>query len=185
MISLMMSPHAINSLQELRGQGFDGFRFVRFMCMKQNMALPTSAIGFLESICEGSPLARSLIYEVCRNDRFLLPRKHGKFIVTEEVPLNAMFLEWVLSMLGIETAVFHSGLNQSERNALIDEFNNADSSLTCLIIFYTVGGVGINFWRDCHTVYMATPATNEANERQAGGRVIRVSTKSAFLINNG
>ncbi|KAH6633035.1 hypothetical protein C7974DRAFT_163624 [Boeremia exigua] len=145
----------------------------RFMCEQQHLALPTNATGYMEAICEGSPLLRGLIQYVTKNDRFLKPRKNGKFLVAEEVPLNALFLEWGLNMLGIETAVFHSGLTQKERNDLQDEFNNPGSSLTCVIIFYNVGGVGINLWKDCHTVFLATPAANEANEKQAYGRVIR------------
>ncbi|KAJ8115059.1 hypothetical protein OPT61_g3203 [Boeremia exigua] len=83
----------IDTLQDLRSQSFDDFRFVRFMCQQQNLALPTTATEYLQSMCEGSPLVRS--------------------------------------------------------------------------------GVGINLWQDCHTVFLATPAVSEANEKQAYGRVVR------------
>jgi superfamily II DNA or RNA helicase len=92
-----------------------------------------------------------------------------------------MFLDWALNMLGIETAVFHAGLSQKERNELQEDFNDGSKSLSGCIIFYDVGGVGINLWQDCHTVFMGTAAKNEAGEKQAMGRAIRVSAKMRVL----
>ncbi len=170
----------VSSLEEYRDAAFDGFRFARFMCTKLKLALPTTAAEYLEFCCVGSPFLRTLIYMICREGKFLSPRKHGKFIVTEDVPLNAMFIEWVLNMLGVNVTVYHAGLTNAERTALQEEFNDPKSKLSGMVLMYDVGGTGLNLWCDCWHVFMCTGGKNESAERQGAGRVIRVSLKRAF-----
>ncbi|KAJ4344685.1 uncharacterized protein N0V89_012429 [Didymosphaeria variabile] len=174
----------VETIQEYRGNGFDGFRFVRFMCTRLNLALPTTAYGYLEILCQGSPIARALIHQLCliEDGKFLRPRTHGKFIVAEDVPLNAMFLEWVLNMIGLKVVVFHAGLSAQARNDLQEEFNDPKSDIDGLINMYNVGGEGRNFWLDCHTLYMATSGKHEAAEKQQAGRIIRAPQKENVQI---
>jgi hypothetical protein len=164
----------VDTLQDQRDRGFDSFRFVQFLSLQLKLATPTTALGYLQFLTEGSPLLRSILYLVLHQDRFLQPRRNGKLLITEDVPLNAMFLEWALNLIGVETALFHAGLTQGERFDLQAEFEDPKKSLTVLIILYDVGGVGLNLWADCHTVIMATAAKNEGAEKQGAGRVIRV-----------
>ena len=167
----------VDTLQQHREHRFDGFRFVQFLCSKLGLATPTTALGYLRFLTEGSPILRSIIHYVCEGQRFLKPRKEGKLLIVEDVPLNAAFLEWSLNLLGVETALFHSGLTQGERFALQEEFNDPNKSLSVMILMYDVGGVGINLWYDCGHVVLATAAKNEGGEKQAGGRVIRVCSR--------
>ena len=127
-----------NSLEEYRDAAFDGFRFPRFICTKTKLALPTTAAEYLQFLCHGSPFLQNLIYLICHKGKFLSPRKHDKFIITEDVPLNAMFLEWGLNMFGVDVAVYHAGLSNAERTALQDEFNNPDSKLSGIILMYDI-----------------------------------------------
>src|SRR4051812_21584082 len=99
-------------------------------------------------MAEGSPVLRSILWRVFHEDMFLLPRKKGKLVILEDVPLFAMFYEWALNIAGVETAVFHSGLDFKARFDLQAEFNDPTKSLSVLIVMYDVGGTGLNLWHD-------------------------------------
>ena len=178
------------TMRDYRLTGFDGWKFVRFLCVQTGTAVPSTAFGYLKYMCEGSPLLRTLIYYVCHKDAFLkIPdengkpkRKDGKLLVMEDTPLIALFLSWGMNMMGVNTAMFHSGLSTGERNELQDDFNDPDSELDLLLNMYEVGGVGRNFHVDCHNGIMTGAGKNQSAETQMIGRIVRVCVKNWFFL---
>jgi hypothetical protein len=164
-----------DSMTSFRENGFDGWTFVRFICTKTGTALPTTALGYMTFMCEGSPLLRTLIKQVCAKDRHLNPRKEGKLFVLDDTPLIAMFLSWSLNMMGVDTALFHSGLANVERDQIQADFNDKSSRICVMVCLYEVGGVGRNFHKDCHHAILTSAAKNQSSETQSMGRLVRVS----------
>jgi hypothetical protein len=171
-----------DSMSEYRMNGFDGWSFVRFLCEHTGNELPKTGLQYMQFICEGSPMIRALIQHICGNDLFLKPRKNGKLFVLEDTPLVAMFIHWTLNMMGINTALFHSGLTSAERNDMQDEFNNPSSEMDVMVCLYDVGGVGRNFHEDCYNAVQTTAGKNQSAETQGGGRLIRAPQKKAIVI---
>jgi len=174
-----------DSMSDYGQNGFDGWGFVRFLCLRTGTEVPKTALGYMQFICEGSPLLRTLIQHICKNDLFLKPRRNGKLFVLEDVPLVAMFLHWALNMMGINAALFHSGLSNAERNEMQEEFNNKASEMDVMICLIDVGGVGRNFHKDCYQVVLTSAGKNQAAETQGIGRLVRVSfQKTSFWIDS-
>lgn len=165
----------IASLASYRESGFDGWKFVRFLCVQSKEAVPTTALAYMQYICEGSPLLRALLSHICTKNRFLKPRRSGKLLILEDTPLIAMFLAWALNMFGINTTLFHSGLSQKERTLMQQDFNDPNSTTDCMICVIEVGGFGRNFHPDCSEVALCGAGKNQAAETQGFGRVLRVS----------
>ena len=164
----------VDSLAEYRENGFDGWAFVRFICTHTSAPLPSTAFGYLQFMCEGSPMIRALLKIVCKDNMFLSPRKHGKLFILDDTPLVAMFTHWVLNMFGVNTTLFHSGLSNDERNKLQDDFNRLGSDTACMSGLFKVGGLGRNFHPDCANGVLTSGGENHAAEVQGGGRLIRV-----------
>jgi hypothetical protein len=171
-----------DSMNEYRLNGFDGWSFVRFLCEHTGTELPKTGLQYLQFICEGSPMIRALIKHICTKDFFLKPRKNGKLFVLEDTPLVAMFIHWTLNMMGINTALFHSGLDTSERNDLQDDFNDSSSEMDVMVCLYDVGGVGRNFHPDCYNAVLTTAGKNQAAETQGKGRLVRAPQKNAIVV---
>ncbi|PVH99647.1 hypothetical protein DM02DRAFT_672539 [Periconia macrospinosa] len=152
-----------DSLTSFQEAGFDGWAFVRFLCRATNIGQPTTAIDYIRSILDGSPLMRAVISYIFTEDRFTKPRRNGKLLILEDIPLVAMFIHWSLNMLGVDY-----------------EFNYPSSRIDVLVCLYEVGGTGRNFQHDCHTVILTSSAKNHAAEIQGCGGVVR--TKQTFSV---
>jgi hypothetical protein len=102
-------------------------------------------VGAHDLMCEGSPLLRTLMKQVCAKDTHLNPRKEGKLFDLDDTPLIAMFLSWSLNMMGVDTALFHSGLSNVERDQMQADSNDKSSRYAVMMCLCVVGGVGRNF----------------------------------------
>ncbi|KAH8730763.1 hypothetical protein GQ44DRAFT_723010 [Phaeosphaeriaceae sp. PMI808] len=171
-----------DSMSKYRENGFDGWLFVRFLCTQSKEEVPHTALGYLQFMCEGSPLLRALIIKICSSDGYLKPHKNGKLFIVDDTPLVALFIQWGLNMLGIDAALFHSGLTNAERDTLQADFNDPLCRLDVLVCLYDVGGVGRNFHRDCHNVILTSAGKNQAAEQQAGGRCVRAPQRFPVRI---
>lgn len=137
---------------------------------------PRTRSDMLKYVDYGSPKFRYILRQmrdyVLQSQAGMKPRK---LLITEDTPLVAWFYELVLQFLHIPTAVLHAGLDDYERQNLIDKFREKSSDLMVLIIMYSVSAQGVNLDSCCCRVLVATAAINAALEIQAWGRVMRVS----------
>lgn len=171
------------SLSRFRENGFDGWGFVKFLCEAAGCAVPATAIEYIRFITTGSPMIRAVINEICTKEKYLKPRKNGKLLIMEDTPLIAMYIQWCLNMMGINTALFHSGLSISERNELQARFNDPSSEIDVMVTLYDVGGIGRNFHVDCCHGMLTSAAKNQAAEIQAYGRLVRVRYQNLVFDN--
>lgn len=94
--------------------------------------------------------------------------------MTEDVPMNAYFLEVVCKLIYVEAAASHANLSDLERDNLVNRFNNPEDTLTVLIIMYQALSQGVSLDSCCCRVVVATLAPNALFEIQAWSRVLRV-----------
>jgi hypothetical protein len=131
----------------------------------------------LRFLLYGAPTLRYILHQI---HHYVLPHtvtgKKNKILITEDVPLNAFFLECVCNLIYVEAGVLHAGLTDSERVNLVNRFNDPSDTLVVLIIMYQVSAQGVNLDKCCSRVIVATPAINAPSEIQAWSRVIRVSS---------
>jgi ERCC4-related helicase len=141
----------------------------------------------LRYLCEGSPKLRYLLQQL----RDIVDKKQNdkphKILLTEDVPTVAWFWELVCRWLYIDARVLHSGMTQTERDDLVDRFNDPTDPLCVLINMYSVSATGINLDRSCCYILIMTPGPSPSHEVQAWGRVRRVSfrlckCKPCFLL---
>ena len=145
-----------------------------------------TAKELLEYLCEGSPALRLVLQEVVAT-KVLEPldeerlRSHQKILVAEATPANAFFLQIVLRCALIDARVMHAGLSNNAKAALVEEFNDQDSTFKVLIMMFDVGAVGLNLHQACNKVVITSVARAYAQEGQVAGRILRVSiAKSTF-----
>jgi hypothetical protein len=171
----------VDNLQGYRDRDFTGFDMVDFLCNATNVAEPTTALGYLEWMVDGSPTLRAMFRYV--QQHHLGDNPDGKLLITEDVPMTALFWDWALNMLLVPTTIFHAGLDSAARKRLTEEFNGEiPTDLRAMGILYGVSAEGVNFQQDCNRVYIPTPALNQGSELQASCRPIRVSSNSSYPI---
>lgn len=123
----------------------------------------------------GSPKLRYIL----RTVDYYLPHSGNnqaqKILITEDVPLNAYYIELVLKSVYVEAEVLHAGLSDTERVDLVQRFRDPADKLMVLVIMYQVSAQGVNLDPCCSRVIVTTPAQNAPSEVQAWSRVIRVS----------
>ena len=133
-------------------------------------------LGFLT---HGSPKLRVLfgaIHETCFVEK-------TKLLVVEDVPFCAKFYEDSCRAAWIHCEVLHSKLNQSQRQKLLNDFNDSDSSLNVLIIMIEVASTGLNLQKASHRVLSMIPAKRVGPQMQAENRVLRVDQHKSVEIN--
>lgn len=167
------------ALHHHRTHGWTGYNVVKFMCHAMRQPPPKTASGFLRYMAHGSPLLRGLARGMHNH---IAQNRHGKLLVTEDVPLLAWWWDLFMNMSLLQTATYHSGLSSSDRDSLVKKFNTVNhSELTALVLPYKVGALGINLQNDCFSVYIMTGSEQQSTEIQAMMRPVRVqSLKSPF-----
>lgn len=64
--------------------------------------------------------------------------KSRKLLITEDIPVNAFFIELTCKLAYIQIEILHAGLTDIERVNLVKRFNNPKDSLLVLVIMYQV-----------------------------------------------
>ena len=134
----------------------------------------TNGLKYAEFLSYGSPKVRYLVHMI-KMVIFGQTQSKQKLLITEELPISALFWELACQLLHVECAVLHSEMNDSERIEVVRDFNNPKHPLKILVITYHVTTQGVNLDESCSRVLVMTPAANGPVEIQSWGRVIRVS----------
>jgi hypothetical protein len=87
----------VDNLQDYYDRNFTGFDMVDFLCNSAKVARPKTALGYLEWMIDGSPTLRAIFRYV--QEHHLGNKADGKLLLTEDVPMNALFWDWSLNML--------------------------------------------------------------------------------------
>lgn len=164
----------VDTLRGQESERFSAFDLVQFICRATQQPQPTTAQGYIEFLCHGSPMIRSIFHKIAFQERYIGPQAKQKLLFTEDIPLLSRFYQLALNMIFVPTKLYHSGLGAGARNALIKEFNDQSSKLRVMGIAYDVGAMGTNCQEACCEVVVTTPAKNHGSEQQAYGRPIRV-----------
>lgn len=158
----------------LRTKGFNAHHFVSLV-KRRGDAETSTGREKLQFLAFGSPALRYILHQV---RTYVLPQtaegKTNKLLLLEDVPLSAQFWEMVLNFVYVETGVLHSKLSDGERIELVKRFNDAEDSLSILILMHSVSAQGMNLDACCCRVLVITNAINAPLEWQGWGRVIRV-----------
>ena len=107
-------------------------------------------------------------------------------LIIEEVYENKgkilVFSQYVETLIEIEKKlkfqnvnIFHGGLNQDEKNTIIENFKNTDEP-SAMLISIKAGSVGLNL-QEASTVVLFDRWWNPAVENQAIGRAHRIGSK--------
>lgn len=111
--------------------------------------------------------------------KYSLPRgttdKPRKLLITEDIPINALFIKLMCKLAYVQAKVLHAGLQDTERVELVKQFNDPEDSLLVLVIMYQVSAQGVNLNACCCRVIVETPVRNSLSEVQAWSCVIWVS----------
>ncbi|KAJ5598450.1 hypothetical protein N7537_008534 [Penicillium hordei] len=114
-----------------------------------------STDGLMKFSVHGSPRLRLIFQQ-------LLDRK-----VSEEVDKNsAWYAEVVLRAALVDARTFHSALEPSERDTLVNEFNDPQSTIRVLIT----------------TVILTSPGRSWAQEAQAAGCALRITSEFPLAV---
>lgn len=147
--------------------------------VRQNGELPVeTAADLIAFLVEGAPKLRAIL-SLLQSHQVLLPPEeqspsHRKMLIVESCLVNAWFLEVVLNAALVGTRAMHSHLNNAERHALVDKFNEPKSALKVMVITYDIGSTGLNLHKACNLVVLAAPGNSRSQEAQAFGQCLRV-----------
>lgn len=128
---------------------------------------PNTETGFekLQFLAFDAPKLRYIFHEI---HTYVLPhtiKENGrKFLITEDVPLNASYLKCVCNMIYVKIKVLHAALTDVERINLVKRFNNPKDNLMIIIIMYQVSAQRVNLDPCCCRAIVDTPAVNAPSE---------------------
>lgn len=105
-----------------------------------------------------------------------------KLLVVEDIPLCAKFYEGALRAAWIHCETLHSKLNYKQRQNLINDFNNKESTLQVLMIMVDVASNGLNLQKASKRVISMVPAKRANPQMQAENRVLRVDQENEVEI---
>ena len=83
-----------------------------------------------------------------------------KLMITEDILLNAYYLELVCKSVYINAKVLHAGLSDAERVQLVKRFKDFKDNLMILVIMYQVFSQDVNHDPCCVRVIVFIPAIN-------------------------
>ncbi|ELR08416.1 hypothetical protein GMDG_08637 [Pseudogymnoascus destructans 20631-21] len=172
----------VATINVLRAQGFTGLQLAHATVRKGDRVIKDAA-DLIHHLTFGSPKMRWILKDVM--DHCVKRRPDGgrnKLLCSEDIPVSAWFIETVLKSIYIRAEVLHAGLNDLQRIALIQEFNDPQSDLVVLVMMYQVSSQGANLDGACHRVCSVTTAINLPSELQVHYRPIRVSQKEKVTI---
>ncbi|ELR07180.1 hypothetical protein GMDG_08307 [Pseudogymnoascus destructans 20631-21] len=172
----------VATISILRAQGFTGLQLAHATVRKGDRVIKDAA-DLIHHLTFVSPKMRWILKYVM--DHCLKRRPDGgrnKLLCSEDIPVSAWFIETVLKSIYIRAEVLHAGLNDLQRIALIQEFNEPQSDLVVLVMMYQVSSQGANLDGACHRVCSVTTAINLPSELQVHYRPIRVSQKEKVTI---
>ena len=110
--------------------------------------------------------------------------KSGKLIVWSRFRLSNRIIKERFKERGIEAAVFDGGINATERQGIIDRFNN-DDNLRVFIGNPQSGGVGLTLLgtktAPCHTAFFYANSFNFGERDQAEARNHRIGQTNKVL----
>lgn len=126
----------VYSLNQFRAQNITAHKLIPLVWHKSNLDCTTESekLNFLTY----SSFKLCYILEVI-NQYFLLlfwSDLSRKILITEKLPLFALFIKLVVKLLYIKAAVLHARLSDTEKIKLVNRFNNPAKRLTVLIIVY-------------------------------------------------
>lgn len=131
----------VHSLNQFRAQQLTANEIIPLVRRRGDPACKTGAEK-LQFLSYGSPKLRYILEVI---HQYCLPLvstdQPRKILITEELPLCALFIEIVVKFLYIKAAVLHAGLTDVERINLVSEFNDPANELRVLVIMYQVGSV--------------------------------------------
>ncbi|KAI9782077.1 MAG: hypothetical protein M1839_005423 [Geoglossum umbratile] len=177
----------VDDLALYREYGFAARWFIQFVWRDGDPILKTR-LDMLRYLCYGSPTLRQILYDVLT---YVLPTisedgekitRGEKLIIPEATPIVAYFWEFCLRFVYVHATVLHSGLSNSRRQELMDDFNDPEGKTQVLIIMHDVSCQGINIHYDCHRITIPTCPRSASLEFQIWGRVLRVMQKHDVFI---
>ena len=135
----------------------------------------------IKAIAFGFPVLRGIFAYI--QHHFIGQKETGKLLLTEDVPLNALFWELALNMLLFPTTSLHAGLNSNARQNLRDESNAINpTNPRVMITSYHITAFGTNTQKHYSRVLVVTPAVNQGVENQVSARPIRVSAAEKGIL---
>lgn len=169
----------VDTLQKWRERGLEGEAIVG-LTRGEGEPEPKTAAEIAKYLTRGSPavaLAMAELLEIhalepLDPDRY----QHQKLIIGEATPANAYYLQAALRACLVDARILHAGLSNKAKSRLVDQFNDPNSQLKCLIMMYDVGAVGLNLHTACNRVLIASIGRSFALEEQLCGRALREST---------
>jgi hypothetical protein len=168
----------VNTLDEHRRHGWTAFDVVKFLCKANRQQPPKTVHEYAAFMIKGSPMLRGLVHEVLKH---IKENRPGKILITEDIPLLAWWWDLTLNLLGFKTTTFHSALTASERDKMIQRFNDPSDDLQAMVLPYDVGALGLNCQGDCSEVKVMSCAKNQGTETQAIFRPVRVSLQKVLF----
>ncbi|KAJ5181125.1 hypothetical protein N7491_000679 [Penicillium cf. griseofulvum] len=146
-----------------------------------------SADDLMKFLVHGSPRLRLIFQELLDRKVFEEVDKnrfghHQKILIVDSCPLNAWYAEVVLRAALVDARTLHSALEPSERDTLVNKFNDPQSTLRVLITTYDIGSVGLNLHHACNRVILTSPGRSWAQEAQAAGRALRITSEFPLTV---
>ena len=104
----------VTDMSVLRDQGFNPYDLV--LLVLQWVDTPSlTGVEHLRFLTQGSPKLRFILQEL---HQYILPREASgqgnKLLIMEDIPLSAHYMELVLNLTYVETALLHSDLSDEE-----------------------------------------------------------------------
>lgn len=126
----------VHSLNQFRAQNVTAHELIPLVRRRGDPDCKTGAEK-LKFLTYGSPKLRYILEVINQYSLPLLSSdRPRKILITEELPLSALFIELVAKLIYVQAAVLHAGLSDAERIELVNKFNDPNDRLTVLIIMY-------------------------------------------------
>lgn len=126
------------------------------------------SVNALRTLLRGSPKMRAMLPIVMHNAHIRLEKQ----IIWCSFPATQVYAAAVLKECGIDARIFHSKLDQSQRQALITEFTTTDKC-SILVMSLAVNALGLNLHPRCSIMHFFDLPPTKSVMDQAVGRLRR------------
>lgn len=117
---------------------------------------------------------RFLFHLLYQEGALELSRDATRFLIFTNWPMTCWLVEMFLSGLGVDFVVINASMTAEHRSAMVEKFNDPDSTVRVLLTTFSCGSLGLNLHSQCSRVVLLETPLNHNATIQTLGRVHRL-----------
>ena len=120
------------------------------------------------------PRLRFLFHLLYQEGALELSGDAARFLIFKNWPMTRWLVEMFLSGLGVDFVVINASMTAEHRSAVVEKFNDPDSTVCVLLTTLSFGSLGLNLQYQCSRVVLLETPLNHNATIHTLGRVHRL-----------